>query len=431
MSSEHFWQSPVVQALVDARDLGGVIRMAREHQGWRQADLGQAVGYSRSTISRLETSAATRDLVKARVVANRLEIPAEVFAQLVGIGQCPAVTVVASVAAAPEDDPMHRRSLLAAAGLAVPMSALLQVDDALAVLPEVQGAATPQRIASLLTRARRRWDTGDLSALVRSLPELLAAAHQAAEQSDDRAGYVLVASAYDLAAEALNKIGMGPQSRITADRATLFAARSEDVLAQAAAARTLGVVLRHEDRPRIAEQVTLQAAERIHAAGLPTPEHAAAYAQMLCTSAYNTAQAGDNRALDMIQDARAAARSLPQGTPALGRRTRIDSPQVALYEVSVHWALGDPEKALAVGHELKPAMFATPERRARLHTDMARAWWLRGRPEQTAQRLLAASREAAGEVRDRPAIRAMAQQVVARHGRVAGARELTALLRRR
>lgn len=67
----------------------------------------------------------------------------------------------------------------------------------------------------------------------------------------------------------------------------------------------------------------------------------------------------------------------------------------------------------------------------RLHTDLARAWWQWGKPEPTARALLATHREAPSEVRDRrPAIRAIAVDLVRRHPRVAvaGVGELDTLL---
>jgi hypothetical protein len=56
--------------------------------------------------------------------------------------------------------------------------------------------------------------------------------------------------------------------------------------------------------------------------------------------------------------------------------------QVILYRVGVHWSLGDAGAALHVGRGLHPGQFTTPERRGRLHTDLARAWWQGGKPEQ-------------------------------------------------
>ncbi|XVQ11251.1 helix-turn-helix domain-containing protein [Spirillospora sp. CA-255316] len=437
MQSDHqFWANPVIRAAVEARDTGAVIRMARERFGLRQADLGAAAGYSRSTISRLERGRVRADdLGRLRAVAGALAMPESVLATMIGLGtgteQKAGATVVTDVTTVAWEDVVRRRSFIAAAGVAVPLSVLSGLDEALAIAPAPARPVTGQQVAARLTRARRLWDTSALDPLLRQMPDLIGAAHQVADQHRDADGYVLLAGTYGLATEALNKVGAAPQSRLTADRAMLYASQSENPVAMAAAARALSVVLRHEGHPQLAERVTLQAADRVRKAGLHTVELAGAYAQMLCSCAYAAAQGdglGDRAtALELIGEARQVANRLPPPQPGGFGRFCLDAPQVALYEVGVHWALGDAGRALDVGRRLRPGMFPTAERRGRLCTDLARAWWLRGRPEQTAAQLLAAHAHAPAEVRDRPAIRAIAVDLVERHPRVSGARELAAI----
>ncbi|MFC7643550.1 hypothetical protein ACFQX6_24225 [Streptosporangium lutulentum] len=171
-------------------------------------------------------------------------------------------------------------------------------------------APTADEVAAQLARARRLFDAGDLAPFIDRLPRLMSVAHANAEEVHDAAGYARLTLCYSLATEALNKLGL-PASRITADRATAYATLSGSPIATAAAARSLSIVLRHEWHA-IANRVTMDAASRLEATGLATPAQAAAYAQMLCTCAYTTAQAGDReRALDMITDAEKAAARLP------------------------------------------------------------------------------------------------------------------------
>jgi len=92
----------------------------------------------------------------------------------------------------------------------------------------------------------------------------------------------------------------------------------------------------------------------------------------------------------------------------------------------VHWALGDAGAALEAGKDLRPEQFPTAEGKARLGTDVARAWWAWQRPEQTAQALLAAHRASPSEVRDRPAIRSIVYELTERDPRTTGVRELHA-----
>ncbi|SFO66117.1 Transcriptional regulator, contains XRE-family HTH domain [Actinomadura madurae] len=433
VKSDRFWRSAMVRALIDAHDLGALIRLARERRGWSQQELGKAAGFSRSTVSRLETSrTAITDMAKLRLIVGALEIPPSVLAELLGLAEASAVTVVTNVATAALEDPMRRRSFVAA-GLAVPLSALVPMDKVLAAASPPALPLNRQQIMRQLMQARRLWHAGELNRLLSELPELLATAGHAAGETQDSAGFVLAGACYDLAAEALNKVGANRQAHTAADWAALHADRSEDPVAMAAAARTRGIVLRHEGQHQLAEQLTLQAAARVARAGLADPAQARTYAQMLATSAYNAALADDrDRALEMIEDAWQAVIRLPEQQPpgwALSARFPIDRAQVSLYKVGVRWALGDAGEALAAGRDLRPGMFPTPERRARLHTDMARAEWLRGRPEQATQRLLAAHAQAPAEMAGRPAIRRMAVQMVQRHPRVHGARELAAIVR--
>lgn len=144
--------------------------------------------------------------------------------------------------------------------------------------------------------------------------------------------------------------------------------------------------------------------------------------------AYTAARAGRRGdALAMTEEARRAAGRLAATVPA-GRLFPVTPAAVDLYAVGVHWALGDAGSALEAGKDLRPERFPTAERRARMHTDLARAWWQWGRPEQAARELLAALRASAAEVRDRSAILSIATELADRHPRTQGVRELTAVI---
>ncbi|WP_329165626.1 WbqC family protein [Streptomyces sp. NBC_01267] len=105
---------------------------------------------------------------------------------------------------------------------------------------------------------------------------------------------------------------------------------------------------------------------------------------------------------------------------------QASAPVLDLYAVGVHWALGDAGAALEAGRDLRESQFATAERKARMHTDLGRAWWQWGKAEQTAAELLAAMRVSPGEIRDRPAIRKIVDDLRSQHSRVTGVRELVA-----
>jgi transcriptional regulator with XRE-family HTH domain len=120
-TSDAPWSSARARSLLRARDLGGMIRFARQARGWRQDDLATAAGYSRSTISRMETGArAGTDVQMIRHVAAAAGIPSSLLSELLGIASTPAATLGTSIATPTDgwDDPVRRRQLLASLGLA-------------------------------------------------------------------------------------------------------------------------------------------------------------------------------------------------------------------------------------------------------------------------------------------------------------------------
>ncbi|MGQ4719045.1 transcriptional regulator [Streptomyces anulatus] len=288
-------------------------------------------------------------------------------------------------------------------------------------------ASTPAPTGSLIPLDRRiatacgYFDAGQHSHLLEAPPGLLADTREAA-RSRQNLDFARLSACYSRTAQVLTKIGRYDQSRLSADRATIYAELSGSPLA-AAAARELSIVLRHQNQPAVAQRHILDVVTRVEKTGLRTPAQASAYAQMLCTTSYTAARAGDrDQALTMIRDATRAARGLPHHPPQ-GRLFPLTPADVDLYAVGVHWALGDAGAALEAGRSLHAGQFTTPERKARMHTDLARAWqW--GKPERTAAELLSALRASPGEVRDRPAIRTIVTDLRTRHAQAAGVREL-------
>lgn len=320
---------------------------------------------------------------------------------------------------------MRRRTLLTATA-AGPAVLLTGLDQALADTPGPTGAGP---LDARLAAARQLYDNGAHRRLLATLTGLIADGHArvASRRELDQAR---LSSVYSLATAVLSKLGVYDRARLTADRARTWAEVSGSPLAAAAATRELAIVLRHQDQHAAAQHLMTTAATEVEATGLRTEAAAAAYAQMLCTLAYTAARAGRRaEALAMIEEARRAARRLPEIAPA-GRLFPLTPAAVDLYAVGTHWALGDAGAALEAGKSLRQEQFPTPERRARMNTDLARAWWAWNRPEQTVHALLDAYRASPGEVRDRPAIRTIVRELADRHPRADGVRELRAAVTR-
>ncbi|CAM5236488.1 hypothetical protein GCM10010329_61500 [Streptomyces spiroverticillatus] len=156
-------------------------------------------------------------------------------------------------------------------------------------------------------------------------------------------------------------------------------------------------MLRHQDQPAAADRHILDTVAKVEKTGPRTHTQSSAYAQMLCTTSYTAARAGQrDRALKMIKEAARAARNLPD-LALEGRLFPLTPAAVGLYAVGVHWALGDPGAALEAGRNLREAQFKTAERKGRMHTDLGRAWWQWGKAEQTTAALLSAARVSPGE----------------------------------
>jgi transcriptional regulator with XRE-family HTH domain len=417
---------------------GQIVRSARKAANMTLAELGKRCGYSAAQVSRYERG-LTRltDITLLRTFVTVLSIPPATLGLsapgdspgAVESPDSPSGTRRVAVDGSGKDDPVRRRDLLLSAGLAAPATLLARVDAALAIMPAPSIRASAAGVSALLAHARADFDDGRLNALVRRLPDLLAAGHDLHDQSPgDERHLALLAGCYDLASGALHKSGSPQAARISADRAVTYARLSGDPAAEGMAARSFAVVLRHEGRPDLAAAVTRAAAGRLTATGLRTSRAANALAQVLCTAAYSTAQAGDHGDADaMITEARDIASRATAGLANIPRCT-ITPAQAALYQVGVWWSLGEPGKALHAARGLHPAQFPTPERRARLFTDLARVWDQAGKPERAITALLSASRHAASEIRDRTSIRTLASGLVRGHPSAAGAGQLAGLL---
>jgi transcriptional regulator with XRE-family HTH domain len=423
MPVDPLWNSPMARELAAQRRPGALIRLGRRHRAWTLATLGHRLGCSPATVSRLERRTRIIDLALVHRAALEVGMPRHVLVNSLAPPPpaAPAATRVTAWPRDAEEDPMRRRTLLTATAAAGPAALLVHLDEALADTPAPTADAGP--LDTRLGTARTLYDNGAHGRLLSALPDLIADAHAAATSRRDL-DQARLSTVYSLTSAVLIKVGSYDQARLTADRARTWAEISGSPLASAAATREMTIVLRHQDQNAAAQRLMAAAAAGIETTGLRTDASAAAYAQMLCTLAYTAARGGRRTdALAMTEEARRAARRLPAIVPK-NRLFSLSPAAIDLYTVGVHWALGDAGAALEAGKNLRPEQFPTAERKARLGTDMARAWWAWGRPEQAAHALLGAHRASPGEVRDRPAIRAIVAELAERHPHTSGVRQL-------
>ncbi|WP_373464480.1 aldehyde dehydrogenase [Streptomyces sp. V4I2] len=172
------------------------------------------------------------------------------------------------------------------------------------------GSAPDTELGPLVTGEHR----DHVHALVRSGVQQGAQLLAGGAPVDDLPGRL--SAVYSLASAVLIKLGSYDRARLTADRARTWAEISGSPLAAAAAARELAIVLRHQDQHGAAQRLMSSVTDDLETSGLRTDAMAAAYAQMLCTLAYTAARAGQRtEALAMAEEARRAARRLPQAAP--------------------------------------------------------------------------------------------------------------------
>lgn len=79
MPVDPFWSTPEAQELVEQRRPGALIRLGREHRSWTLATLGDRLGCSPATVSRLERCGHVVDLTLIHRAAQAVGVPVHVL----------------------------------------------------------------------------------------------------------------------------------------------------------------------------------------------------------------------------------------------------------------------------------------------------------------------------------------------------------------
>jgi transcriptional regulator with XRE-family HTH domain len=435
VSVHPLWDSRAARAAAAAGKPGQVLRLARQAAGLCQVELGARTGYSAATISRFETGRRPlTDLGTLRRFCDVLAISPVLFGLAAQRHELPQAPGSVSAAAPPArvvtdqlpdsqdgDGPVDRRELLTAvaslAGVAViagpgrasaPSAADPRIENLEALLL-AQDRVAPAPVPSLkrsVAAARASFDACQYHLLSLRLPPLIArleASASAARTPAHREQLLrLTSDAYCLASHLCVKLGEDAMAWVTADRALRAARRGGNPVPLAAASRRVSIAMRRQGHHQAAVTILTSTALELDAGrpGAPASD-IAAYGSLLSTAAYTAARAGrQHQALELISEAAAAAARLPGETPG------FDADYVSQYQVGVLTLLGDPASALRHAATLTPRALPTPQRRARLCIDTARAWQAFGKPDRTLQSLLAAESFAAEEV-CRPSVQTM------------------------
>jgi hypothetical protein len=326
------------------------------------------------------------------------------------------------------EDPVQRRELLArATGLAGAAALGLSTAGRPRTLTDARGSlekllygntgAEPVPLATLratATHARACFQAARYDRLMAALPRLIATATATRDSmvGDKRAtASTLLADAYIVAANFVIKLNDDPFAWTLADRALQAAEAGDDPLTIADGRRAVATVLRRTGRPVQARELLISAAHDIEPRSVSSPDQLSMYGTLLEVAAYTAAVDGNRHAAsELIGEAKAAAMRL--SSDANHRFTAFGPANVALYQVSIAQVLGDSGTAIERARTLRPSAIPTAERQGRYWIDVARAFHQWGKPGPCYHALLSAERAAPAEVRYRPPVHRIAEDLL-------------------
>jgi hypothetical protein len=271
-ATDPVWRTPAIQEAAAAGQFGALIRMTRTARQLSLARTGELVGYSASTLSRIETGQRKiTDITQLRRFAGALDIPPHLFGlispdAMAAVGAPPQpraadpVTVGGTAREGGGDDPMRRREMLAGivgvtgtalvgtasrspGGPGVPSSR----QPRLVLGGDPDGLALPADVKTLrgqLAAAHATFSASRYDELAGLLPGIIATAQASAgqltgEQHDQAAA--LLAGAYSLASELCIGLRDVALAWVTAERARSAASASGDPASIAEAARMTSI----------------------------------------------------------------------------------------------------------------------------------------------------------------------------------------------
>jgi transcriptional regulator with XRE-family HTH domain len=421
---------------LSGRDAGAIVRAARQSAGLTLAELGERCGYSPSQISRYERGIQPlTDVRLLRQFAAALSIPPQHLGLLPHLGATRHASAEHSHPGSgrprvgtdtqPDEgeEPVRRRELLSqAAGLAgaaaLGMSAARpDQSPSLERLLYDSPSTEPASLSALRTaaaEARDSFQNARYERLAASLPGLVgtaAATRDGSAEGQRAAASSLLAEAYIVASGLLVKLHDDAFAWTLADRALQAAQAGDDPLTFAESRRSIAMALRRVGRPAQARGLLDRAIRDMEPGPHATPAHLSVYGTLLETAAYTAAVDGSRRdAGELIGEARDAAARL--GSDANYRHTAFGPSNVRLYQVSIAQVLGDNGTAIEHARAVRPAAIPTAERRGRYWIDVARAWHQWGKPENCYRALLSAERAAPAEVRYRPPVHRITEDLL-------------------
>jgi hypothetical protein len=221
------------------------------------------------------------------------------------------------------------------------------------------GAGTAQSIGPAELRAglagvRADFQSNRYRALAARLPGLLASVDGGSVEP------ALAAELYNTAVHVCIKLKATGLDWLAADRALAAARLSDDAAVNANVTRNVVSLLRGAGRYDTAQQLALQAADRLPLTGsVITAEHLSLYGMLLCNAGYAAAQAGDrSRCAELLDEADAAAARL--GGDRNEHWTAFGPTEVLLHRISAAWRLGDAGTAISYARKIRTGTIRLP-----------------------------------------------------------------------
>jgi tetratricopeptide (TPR) repeat protein len=215
---------------------------------------------------------------------------------------------------------------------------------------------------------------------------------------------VLATDLYHVVGSVLLKCGDRAMAMVEAERSARCGLDSGDPVAAGVSARILTHALLGNGHSRRAVALAQQAAADLgQATRLGSTDAIAVYGALVLRGAIAAAGAGDrDAAATMLDEAAAAATRL--GHDGNDRWTGFGPNNVLQHRVNVALVLGDAGTAITFARQVRVDRITLAERKASLFVDVAQAYTQWGRHEQALSALRAAYRIAPEEIRSRPAV---------------------------
>jgi transcriptional regulator with XRE-family HTH domain len=435
MSTDPSWtRLPAARQAADTGQHAVLLRLARTAAGLTLEAAGRRVGYSAATLSRMESGKRPlTDMTVLRRLCAEFDIPLRMFG-LAEIGVVPARGVSAADKVPTGqlgdrleeggDGPVRRRDLLGGlAGLvAMPLvpagtprthAAGDAATDLVSGLERVflrgtsaEAAINPAELRAGLACVRADFQASRYRALAARLPVLLASIDSTTTEA------AVAAELYNTAVHVCIKLKATGLDWLAADRALAAARQAEDPAVSANVTRNVATLLRGVGRYDTAQQLALEAADRLPLSGpAVTAEHLSLYGMLLCNAGYAAAQAGDrSRCAELLSEADGAAARL--GGDRNEHWTAFGPTEVLMHRVSAAWRLGDSGTAIGYARKIRAGTIRLPERQARYWVDVARAFDQWGKPAECYRALRIAEIAAPEEIHAQPKVRALTRNLL-------------------